>query len=91
MLASRRYPEQAYRSCLGLLRLRKSFDDQRLEAACNRALALGTTSYRSVRSILTQGLDSQPLDSTPTPTQPALDHSNIRGADYFNSEEDPTP
>ena len=90
MLASRRYPEQAYRSCLGLLRLRKSFGDDRLEAACKRAMAFGATSYRSVRSILAKGLDSQPIDSTDTPTQSSLDHSNIRGADYFNNEEDPT-
>ena len=32
MLASRRYPEQAYRSCLGLLRLGKTFGEDRLEA-----------------------------------------------------------
>lgn len=85
ILASRRYPEQAYRSCLGLLRLGKSFGNDRLEAACKRALAFGATSYSSVRSILSKGLDAEPLDSSPAPQQPALDHSNIRGSDYFNS------
>ena len=82
MLASGRYPEQAYRSCLGLLRLGKTFGEDRLEAACRRALAFSTFSYQSVKSILKTGLDSQPLPET-QPPQPALEHSNLRGADYF--------
>ena len=86
MLASGRYPEQAYRSCLGLLRLGKTFGEDRLEAACRRALAFSTFSYQSVKSILKTGLDSQPLPET-QPPQPALEHSNLRGADYFTCEE----
>ena len=86
MLVSGRYPEQAYRSCLGLLRLGKTFGEDRLEAACRRALAFSTCSYQSVKSILKTGLDSQPLPET-QPPQPALEHSNLRGADYFTCEE----
>jgi transposase len=86
MLGSRRYPEQAYRSCLGLLRLGKTFGEDRLEAACHRALAFSTFSYQSVKSILKTGLDSQPLPET-QPPQPALEHSNLRGADYFTPED----
>ena len=82
----RRYPEQAYRSCLGLLRLGKTFGEDRLEAAGRRALAFSTFSYQSVKSILRTGLDSQPLPET-QPPQPALEHSNLRGADYFTCEE----
>ena len=86
MLASRRYPEQAYRSCLGLLRLGKTFGEDRLEAACRRALAFSTFSYQSVKSILKTGLDSQPLPET-QPPQPALEHSNLRGATtHFQGE-----
>ena len=43
-------------------------------------------SYQSVKSILKTGLDSQPLPET-QPPQPALEHSNLRGADYFTCEE----
>ena len=86
MLASGRYPEQAYRSCLGLLRLGKTFGEDRLEAAYRRALAFSTFSYQSVKSILKTGLDSQPLPET-QPPQPALEHSTLRGADYFTCEE----
>ena len=52
VLNSRRHPQQAYRSCLGLLRLAKCHGDARLEAAATRALAIGSYSYRSVESIL---------------------------------------
>ena len=86
MLASGRYPEQAYRSCLGLLRLATTFGEQRLEAACRRASSFGSTSYKSVKLILSKGLDSQPLPETPS-QQPALEHSNLRGAGYFTPQD----
>lgn len=86
MLASRRYPEQSYRSCLGLLRLATTFGEQRLEAACRRALSFGSISYKSVQLILTKGLDCQPLAESPS-QQLSLEHSNLRGAQYFTSED----
>ena len=48
VLGSRRHPQQAFRSCLGILRLAKSYGDARLEAAARRALAIGANSYRSI-------------------------------------------
>jgi len=88
MLASRRFPEQAYRSCLGLLRLAKTFGDERLEAACHRALRLDCVSYKSVKSILQTGLDQQPLPQK-LPLRSPVEHSNLRGAHYFEENEDP--
>jgi len=52
ILASRKHPQQAYRACLGILRLGKAYSDARLEAACRRALILGSHSYKSIGSIL---------------------------------------
>src|SRR5262249_40076447 len=46
ILADRPHPEQGYRSCLGILRLGKRYGDERLEAACRRALLAGARSYR---------------------------------------------
>jgi hypothetical protein len=37
-----------YRSCLGLLNLAKRFGSTRLEAACQRAMVLGSPTRRSV-------------------------------------------
>ena len=83
ILNSRKHPQQGFRSCLGILRLAKSYDDQRLEAACQRALGIGGTSYKSVASILKYNLDQKPLPGQ-TRTEVAIDHKNIRGAHYYH-------
>ncbi len=54
MLASRPHPEHSYRACLGLMNLAKHYGNERLGAACQRALASGAISYTSVKSILAQ-------------------------------------
>ena len=82
-LSSRRHPQQSYRSCQGILQLSKSYGDKRLEAACGRALLLGSYRYKSIESILKHNLDSRPL-----PEQQELDipedHDNIRGPSYYH-------
>ena len=83
ILNSRKHPQQGFRSCLGILRLAKSYDDQRLEAACQRALTIGGISYKSVASILKYKLDQKPL-SGQTGTEATIDHKNIRGAHYYH-------
>ena len=86
ILASRRHPQQGFRSCLGILRLGKSFGDERLEAAARRALSIDARSYRSVHSILKNGLDRQALASTEGPDREPIVHHNIRGARYYRDE-----
>jgi transposase len=83
VLTARRHPQQGYRSCLGILRLGKSYGEQRLEAACGRALLLGTSSYKSIASILKHGLDAKPLPAQQELNIPA-DHDNIRGPAYYD-------
>ena len=81
ILASRTYPEQAYRTCLGILRLGKTVGPARLEAACQRAQHLGIRSCKGVKSILDHQLDSQPLDP---PALPACGpHEQVRGHHYY--------
>ena len=83
ILSSRPHPQQGFRSALGILRLAKSYGDNRLEAACQRALLIGGTSYRSVASILKHGLDQKsPTDTLKDP--PAIIHANIRGSQYYH-------
>jgi transposase len=86
ILKSRRFPEQGYRSCLGLIRLGDRFGRDRLEAACTRALKYHACSYKSVKSILDNGLDRQP-DCDAATALPLL-HENIRGADYFDQQKE---
>ncbi len=82
ILAARRHPEQGFRSCLGIVRLGDRFGAERLEAACERALAVRAHSYRSVESILRTGLDRQPL-APEGPERSHPDHDNVRGPDYY--------
>jgi transposase len=89
IIATKRHPEQGYRSCLGILRLGKQYSSQRLEAAARRAIALNACSYQSVKSILQRNLDSQSIEAA-APPKPPLDHPNIGGAEYFNTDEPPT-
>jgi transposase len=84
ILATRKHPQQGFRSCLGIMRLGKSYTDERLEAACRRALALGAVSFKSVQSILKTALDQQPLPETSTQQALPIDHPNIRGGKYYH-------
>jgi transposase len=80
---NRPHPEQGYRACLGLQRLARQFGAERLEAACARALAIESPSYRSVASILSSGLDRQIVAAAAA--QVALpSHENVRGPDYYH-------
>jgi transposase len=82
-LSAQAHPEHGYRACLGLRQLERSFGPGRLEAACARALAIAAPRYHSVRSILSQGLDQQPLAGAEEPaTLPS--HANVRGARYYH-------
>lgn len=85
ILTSRPHPQQGFRPCLGIMRLAKRYGDDRLEAACERALHIRSYSYKSVESILKNGLDQQPLPQ-PQSRQLPLEHHNVRGAKYFHSQ-----
>jgi transposase len=82
VMRERRHPEQGFRTCLGVIRLGKSFGRDRLEAACARVLEINARSYSSLHSILKNGLDRKPR--TRATDEPAITHPNIRGADYFH-------
>ena len=92
ILATRPHPEQGYRSCLGLMRLGKTYGSDRLEAACARASHFGGFSYRTVSNILTTNMDRVPLPpprDAPPATLPALPtHPNIRGSAYYATDKE---
>ena len=88
IIASKDHPEQGYRAALGVIRLERSFRKERLEAACQRALAFKNYRYKSVQRILICGTDRQSL-----PIEPGIVHrlrlpvhENIRGGAYYHEE-----
>lgn len=76
VLAGRTHPEQAYRSCLGILNLASRFDKARLETACQQAMAAPQLlSYREIKRLLeNQVADRSEADHA---------HDNIRGEAYY--------
>lgn len=85
ILASRQHPEQGYRAAMGLIRLARTYPQERLEAAARRALEVRAFSYKSVRLMLKNNLEALPLaEQKPLPI---VAHHNIRGADYYQIKE----
>ena len=84
VIESKPHPEQGYRSCLGIIRLARKYSPQRLEAACQRALNIKAYSYKSVNSILQNGLDQQALPFDESPPGKIVIHQNIRGSGYYH-------
>jgi hypothetical protein len=85
ILESRPVPEQSYRSCLGILRLGEIYGSMRLEAAAKRAILGDLPTYKSVASLLKNGLDALALPSQDAPKPPMV-HENLRGPDYYRQD-----
>jgi len=77
LLKSRRYPQHAYRSCLGILSLSRKHPHTRLETACQTLLEADLLSYRDLKSELERLLAAR----SPEPPLPA--HENVRGNNYY--------
>lgn len=82
MLDSKRFTEQTYNACLGMLRLARSYGTERIEAACARALKGRTHNYRTIHNILIANLDKLE-DNTPGDLFSLPQHENLRGAEAF--------
>lgn len=87
ILETKAHPEQGYRSCLGIMRLVKRYSQERLEAACNRALESGACSYKSVNSILEKGLDQVTFGGA-VKAFAYSKHANVRGPKYYSDKEE---
>ena len=81
MMRERPHPEQGYRSAMGIISLARRYERNRLETACERALAINAISYSSVSAILKSGLDRASPAAEPVKAAPS--HANIRGGAYY--------
>ena len=82
VLSTRPYPEQGYKACLGIINLTRDYDPLRVEAAARRALEFNSCSYRSMKAILSAGLDRHAHGSQAA-IPGLLPHQNIRGQEYY--------
>jgi transposase len=74
----------ALRRTLAVSRLEGRFGADRLEAACKRALVIGSASFKSIESILKTGLDQTPVRESVAHEPVTSEHRNLRGRTYFN-------
>ena len=80
IIEHRDHPEHGFRSCLGIIRLSKTYSPERVEAACKRALELKAYNYKSIKSLLTRNLENQ---STAAAKNIIPLHANVRGGSYY--------
>jgi len=85
VISQRAHEQQAFRSILGVLRLSKKYGDERLEAACRRAVKLGSFAFKSIDAILKNNLDQQTLEAPAPAALPKAAHVNVRGAHYYGA------
>ena len=81
VLSKQLYPEQSYKTCIGILSFENKVGAERLSLACKRALAYDHISYKAIENILKNGLEQQELEIH---TLPIPKHENIRGNEYYN-------
>jgi transposase len=81
VLQGKRFTEQTFNACRGILRLAVSHSPDRLEAACKRAMKGRSYTYRIIQNILINNLDRQEELTTELFTIPS--HSNLRGAEAY--------
>jgi len=86
VLSLRQHPEQSYKTCLGILNLAKRQGNERLNRACVRAMYLESYSCKTIGNILDNNMDRE--DVTPGLFDSPLPlHENIRGSEYYTTEE----
>jgi transposase len=77
VLRSRPFPQQAFRTCLGILDLARKYLPLHLEAVCQHLLPAHLLTYKDLKSELehlTKHLSAQPLPA----------HEHVRGDTYYN-------
>ncbi len=79
------HPEQGFRSSLGVIRLARTWGNERLEAASSRALSLNACSYKYIKLLLETGGDQRPAAPRLSLT---VVHDNVRGPIYYSHSEE---
>lgn len=77
------HPEQAYRSCIGILSFEKKVGRDRLVKAVQRAIYFGAYNYTIIKKILQNNLDQIPFGDEGSGQTSLPFHDNIRGAGSY--------
>lgn len=83
LLESYSFEEQAYKSCMGIIRFKDKYSPERLEMACSKALALKSVSYTTLKNILQNKQETQPLIISSDADTPTPYHENLRVGEWL--------
>ncbi len=81
LLDSKSHPEQAFKACMGVMRLGKKYDKEALQLACKKAVEFNIISYRFIDNSLknkTYMMEDETDNSLKLPL-----HENIRGKENY--------
>lgn len=78
----KQHPEQAYKSCSGILSLLGKVGKERLSNACKRAHSFRVYNYSIIKQILERNLDYLSEEEQEA-SMIMPEHHNIRGSDYY--------
>lgn len=82
VIEQKQHPEQAYKSCSGILSLLGKVGRERLSNACKRAYSYRVYNYSIIKQILEKNLDYlSEEEQEECFTMP--EHHNIRGSEYY--------
>lgn len=79
LMEHREHPEQAFKTCAGILRIAEDIPASRMEAVCKRAIECDVYSYKYFTMLL--------KNMTPTPKRQPIHHENLRGSSYYGGED----
>lgn len=77
LLERREHPEQAFRTCAGILRIASTVTPSHMEEAADAALEQNIFTYAHFVKLLESNGKQEPL------TQSPIIHENLRGSEYF--------
>ncbi|KAA6339005.1 hypothetical protein EZS27_013034 [termite gut metagenome] len=82
VLEEKKHPEQAYKSCSGILSFARRVGHKHLINACRWADSHGLYNYPAIERILNNRQDEVPLEEDQS-EQSTVSHRNIRGKEYY--------
>lgn len=83
VIEEKKHPEQAYKSCRGILSFSVRVGKKRLVNACRWASTYGLYNYPAIEKILHNRQDEVPLEENRMEEVSMPSHENIRGKEYF--------
>jgi Transposase and inactivated derivatives len=83
VIESKTHPEQAYKTCSGILSFARRVGAKRLINACRWAESYGLYNYPVIDKILKNRQDELPLENSADLNRDTPVHENIRGKEYY--------